>query len=143
MIVELLLGLSVGYLTWSLVAMEINYRRASSMGIPLVRLPVDPLNIPWMTLEPFLWSLLDRLPLDWGTFGRYTRRGWFFREKADSHLRYGPAWALVTPSNVYVQIADPDAIHEIFTRREDFLRPTKMYSKLSGIASSERYLTKR
>lgn len=123
--------------------MEINYRRASFMGIPLVRLPVDPLNIPWIILEPLLWRLLDRLPFDWGTFGRYSRRGWHFREKADSHLRYGPAWALVTPCDIHVQIADPDAIHDIFTRREDFLRPTKMYSKFSGVASSARYLTER
>lgn len=136
MIAELLLGLCVAYLTWSLVAMEINYRRASSVGIPLIRVPVDFLNIPWIILEPSLWSLLDRLPLDWGTFGRYSRRGWFFREKADSHLRYGPVWALVTPCDIYVQIADPGAIHDIFTRREDFLRPSKMYSKFPGIASS-------
>jgi hypothetical protein len=62
MIVQLLLGLGAAYLIWSLVAMEINYRRASSMGIPLVRLPIDPMNIPWVVLEPSLWRLLDRLP---------------------------------------------------------------------------------
>jgi hypothetical protein len=47
-------------------------------------------------------------------------------------LKYGPVYALVTPCDVYVYCADPDAIHEIFTRRGDFLRPTKMYSKLSA-----------
>jgi hypothetical protein len=52
MIAEILLGLGVIYLAWSLIAMEINYRRASSMGIPLVRLPVDPMNIVWLILEP-------------------------------------------------------------------------------------------
>ncbi len=90
------------------------------MGIPLVRLPVDPLNLP---------CLLDRLPFDWGTFGRYSRRGWHFHDKAESHLHYGPVWALVTPRDIYVYVADPDAIHDIFLRRADFLRPSKMYSK--------------
>lgn len=100
MIVQLLLGLGGAYLIWSLLAMEINYRRASSMDIPLVRLPIDPMNLPWLILEPLLWRLLDRLPFDWGTFGRYSRRGWHFHDKAESHLHYGPAWALVTPRDI-------------------------------------------
>ena len=129
MIVQILLSLCVAYLTWSIFTMEINYRRASSIGIPLVRLPVDPMNSIWLVLEPSLWRLLDRLPFSWGTFGRYSRRGWHFHDKAESHLRYGPAWALVTPRDIYVYVADPDAIHEIFNRRGDFLRPSKLYSE--------------
>ena len=109
--------------------MEINYRRALTMDIPLVRLPVDPMNIAWLILEPHLWRLLDCLPVDWGTFGHYSRRGWYFHDKAASHLRYGPAWALVTPRDIYVSVSDPDAIHDIFVRRGDFLRPSKMYSR--------------
>ena len=135
MIAQILLGLGVVYLTWSLIAMEINYRRASSIGIPLVRLPVDPMNIAWLILEPPLWRLLDRLPFSWGTFGRYSRRGWHFHDKAESHLHYGPAWALVTPCDIYVYVADPDATHDIFIRRGDFLRPSKMYSEWFGSSS--------
>ena len=129
MIVEILLSLGVAYLSWSLITLEINHRRASSMGIPLVRLIIDPLNLPWIVLEPFVWSLLDRLPIDWGTFGRYSRRGWHFHDKASSHLHYGPVWALVTPRDIYVYLADPTAINDVFSRRGDFLRPSKMYSK--------------
>lgn len=116
--------------------MEINYRRASSMSIPLIRLPVDPMNMLWLILEPPLWRLLDRFPFDWGTFGRYSRRGWHFHDKAKSHLLYGPVWALVTPCDIYVYVADPEAIHDIFVRRGDFLRPSKMYSKRVGIPNS-------
>lgn len=129
MIVLTLTGLVVAYLIWSIIAMEINYKRASSMHIPLVRLPIDPINIVWIIVEPTLWRFLDRLPINWGVFGRYSRRGWHFSDKAESHLRYGPIWAHVTPCDIYVYIADPDAIHDIFIRREDFLRPSKMYSK--------------
>jgi hypothetical protein len=136
MLVQLLLGLGAAYLIWSLVAMEINYRRASSMGIPLVRLPIDPMNIPWVVLEPSLWRLLDRLPFSWGTFGHYSRRGWHFHDKAESHLHYGLAWALVTPRDVYVYVADLGAIHDIFVRRGDFLRPSKMYSKCFASSGS-------
>ena len=128
MIATLSLALGVAYLAWSVIAMEVNHRRAASMGIPLVRLPIDPMNIVWLVLEPWFWRLLDRFPFTWGAFGRYSRRGWHFYDKAESHLRYGPIWALVTPVDIYVYVADPDAIHEIFNRRGDFQRPSKMYS---------------
>jgi hypothetical protein len=128
MIAELLLGFGGAYVLWSLVAMESNYRRASSMGIPLVRIAVDPLNVIWLVLEPLFWRLMDCLPFYWGTFGRYSRRGWHFNDKARSHLHYGPVWAVVTPRDIYVYVADPIAIRDIFIRRGDFLRPSKMYS---------------
>lgn len=129
MIAQILLSLVGVYSAWSFISMEINYRRASSMNIPLVRLFVDPLNVPWIILEPALWGLLDYLPFNWGTFGRYSRRGWHFHDKAESHLKYGPVWALVTPRDIYVHVADPRAISDIFGRREHFIRPSKMYSR--------------
>lgn len=67
--------------------MEMNYRRALSMDIPLVRLPVDPMNLIWLIMEPSLWRLLDRLPFSWGTFGRYSRRGWRFHDKRLRHIQ--------------------------------------------------------
>lgn len=109
--------------------METNHRRALSMGIPLSRLRIDPMNIPCLVIEPRFWRMMAHLPFDWATFGRYSRRGWHFRDKAKSHLQYGTAWALVTPCDIYVYVADPHAIHDIFTRRGDFLRPRKMYTK--------------
>ena len=129
MILEFVLGLVLAYTVWCVTAMEVNYHSASSMGIPLVRLIVDPKNLVWLIIEPNFWKILDYLPFDYGTFGRYSRRGWHFHDKAKSHLHYGPAWALVTPGDVYIYVADPGAIHDIFYRRGEFLRPSKMYSK--------------
>lgn len=116
------------YFAWTVLALERNHKRARPMNIPLVRLPIDPMNILWVVLEPHLLAVVDKLPFSFGNFGKYSRRGWFFADKAGSHLRYGPVWALVTPRDIYVYVADPGAVHEIFTRREDFLRPSKMYS---------------
>ncbi|KAF7887020.1 uncharacterized protein EAF02_003667 [Botrytis sinoallii] len=130
MFAEIVSGLALGYLLWSMIAMEINHRRASKMGIPLIRLPVDPMNMIWLILEPSLWRLLDQLPIIFGNFSHYSRRGWHFHDKATSHLKYGPIFGLVTPCDIYVYVADPNAIHEIFTRRGDFLRPSKMYTLL-------------
>lgn len=109
--------------------MEINVRRARTMGIALVRIPIDPMNVLWLVLQPLLFRVLDRLPISYGTFGYYSRRGWHFKDKAESHLKYGPAWAIVTPREIYLHVADPDAINDVFARRADFMRPLQLYSE--------------
>ncbi|KAJ4353464.1 uncharacterized protein N0V89_005193 [Didymosphaeria variabile] len=128
----LLLILAAGYLTWSLVCLELNYRRARAIGIPLFRLPIDPLNILFQIFESHVWEVLDRLPVkgvlpQWTT---YARRGWFFEDKADTFLRLGKVWAIVTPVGIYIQLADPEAIGDVLSRRMDFPRPTEPYKIL-------------
>jgi hypothetical protein len=118
------------YLSYSFICLELNYRRASSMGVPLVRVPVDPLNIPFQVLEPHLFALLDLLPSGvLPTFVPYLRRGWFFLDKADSHLRYGDMFAIVTPRGIHIQICHSETIHDMFSRRLDFVRPVENYSE--------------
>ncbi len=109
--------------------MEVNVRRARTMRIPLVRIPIDPMNVLWLILEPPLFRMLDRLPFSYGNFGYYSRRGWHFRDKAESHLNYGSAWAIVTPREIYLYVADPNAINDVFARRADFMRPLHLYSE--------------
>lgn len=122
--------LALLYFGWSMVMMEINYRRASAMGIPVVRLCIDSQNLLWMVLEPHVWPLLDKLPFSFGSFGRYARRGGFCLDRGDCHRRYGPIWALASPREITVIVAEAEAIHNIFQRRTDFVRPSIMYSTL-------------
>jgi uncharacterized membrane protein len=77
MIVAVIVGSVLFYLAWSFVALEINYRRAASMKIPLVRLPIDPLNILFQVFESHVWKIIDRLPVSslLPTWTRYARRG--------------------------------------------------------------------
>ncbi|KAJ6032348.1 cytochrome P450 [Penicillium herquei] len=110
--------------------MEIHYRRASAMGIPVVRLCVDAQNLAWMILEPHVWPLIEKLPFNLRSFGRYSRRGWLFHDRGDSHRRYGPVWALATPREITLIVAESEAIHSIFQRRTDFVRPSIMYKVL-------------
>ncbi|KAL1607621.1 hypothetical protein SLS60_002555 [Paraconiothyrium brasiliense] len=130
MFVEVLVGGVLFYTAWSILALHMNYRRASSMGIPLIRLPVDPLNVPFQVLEPHLFRLLDLLPIPLPAFLYHLRRGWYFRDKADAHLKIGPVWALVTPRDIHLHVSDSEAIHSVFSRRGDFIRPSKMYKLL-------------
>ena len=140
----MILGLIVGFLlfclAWNLVALEVNYRRAASMGIPLVRLPIDPLNILFQVFESHIWKVIDRSPvaIPLPSWTRYARRGWYLKDKASSHLRYGLIWALVTPCDIHILVCDPEAVHDVFARRNDFVRPNKMYSKSMYLTPNER-----
>jgi hypothetical protein len=129
---EYLLAILFLYIGWCFICLELNHRDASSMRIPLVRIPIDPLNVFFMILEPHLFKLIDVLPQSLiPHFVRYMRRGWFFLDKSDSHLRFGPIWACVTPRGIHIQVCDSEAIHDIFDRRYDFIRPVENYSMFS------------
>ncbi|KAF2653148.1 putative cytochrome P450 monooxygenase [Lophiostoma macrostomum CBS 122681] len=130
MLAELLGGVALSYSVWSIFALQQNYRRATSMGIPLIWLPVDPLNVPFQVIEPHLFRLLDLIPFQLPPFIYHLRRGWYFGDKADTHLKHGPVWALVTPRDIHVHLSDAEAIHSVFSRRGDFIRPQKMYKLL-------------
>ncbi|CAI6336590.1 unnamed protein product [Periconia digitata] len=118
--------------TARLVALEVNFRRAASIGIPLVRLPIDPLNLFFQVSESHVWALIEGLPfgISLPTWARYARRGWYFKNEADSHIHYGPIWALVTPCDIHILVCDTEAVHSVFARRNDFGRPNKMYKLL-------------
>ncbi|KAM4054659.1 cytochrome p450 [Hirsutella rhossiliensis] len=112
MILTLLFTAALAYVIWSLACLESNVRKARAIGVPVVRLPIDVHNIPWTTLQP-----LSSGPSSTAF-------------PSDTHLRLGPAWALVTPMAIHLQFADPDAIRDMFARREDFVRPIKDYKVL-------------
>lgn len=54
MTIQLIGLLGLAYMSLSLVTLELNYRRALPMGIPLVCLPVKGQNVLWVTIEGLL-----------------------------------------------------------------------------------------
>ncbi|KAI1821853.1 putative cytochrome P450 [Xylaria intraflava] len=121
------LGAGLAYVAWTVVCLEANVRKARALGIPIVRLPIDSNNVIWILLQPHVWKILDRLPIEWSwypRFVRFSRRGWFFAERARIHEELGPVWALVSSMAINIHFAEPDTIHDIVMRRGDFQRPT-------------------
>ncbi|KAL4940854.1 cytochrome P450 [Aspergillus oleicola] len=80
---------------------------------------------------PLIFFVLDRPPFEFGRVNHYGRRTWRFMDKAQSHLRMGDAWAVVTPSEVFVYICDAEATTDILARRSDFVRPLELYTLLN------------
>ncbi|KAF2967255.1 hypothetical protein GQX73_g6347 [Xylaria multiplex] len=132
-IILMFLGPVLGYMTWSVATLNKNVHKARQLNVPYICVLVDGNNMFWAIFQPYVWRILDRLPFQWSSypdFIRYSRRGWEYIDGSSTHVHLGPVWALITPVAVYLQFADPDAINAIFTRRSDFVRPTKEYKLL-------------
>lgn len=123
----------LGYASWCFLLMEENVRKARTIGIPVVRLPIDPSNVPWTAFQSVVWSVVDRLPIKWSSYPdwlRLSRWGWAVFESSGIHQKYGPVFAHASPGGIYVYVADPGAAHDLLWKRKDFFRPTELYQVL-------------
>lgn len=68
---------------------------SSSNGRSDAVVPVSPMDILWIVVEPLVFRILNILLFSFGTFGRYTRRGWYFPDKARTHEELREALVLV------------------------------------------------
>lgn len=137
MIVSILFSSILTYLAWTLIRLESNVHRARALNVPIVRIPFGVNSYTWVILQPFVWNLLNFLPVPWSSypdFVRYSHRTWHFLEKSRPTTTLGPVWALVSPEEISLHIADPDMIGEIFARWRDFVRPVQKYRKPSSIS---------
>ncbi|KAK8040140.1 cytochrome P450 monooxygenase [Apiospora rasikravindrae] len=126
MLSQVLFSVALAYIGWSFACLEANVRKARSLGVPVLRLPIDVNNVFWILLQPHIWKVLDSLPFQWSSYPRvvrYLRRGWYMHAKAEAHELLGPVWALAAPVTFVIHVADPDAIQHILNRPGDFQRP--------------------
>ena len=136
------LGAILLWLTWWLLPYSRNVRRAKALGIPVISVPVSPMNVLWIVVEPLLFRILDSLPFDLGSF-EYARRGWHFADKARSHEKLGEAFVVTTPRETFLHVCHPDTINEVFDRRQDFIRPVELYSEKMAKRSSTLLIMRR
>ena len=127
MFYALLLGVPVAWIAYTAACIVTNLRRARPLKVPVVIVPISPMNALWMMLERIFWPVADKLPFTLGNFGRYCRREWNYRDKCKTHLELGEVFVQVTPGENFLYVCEPEAICEIFGRRVDFKRPTHLY----------------
>lgn len=135
MFTSLLLTFLLAYSVWTLACLELNVRKARALRVPIVRTPFGGNNYLWVILQPFLWAILDLLPIPWASypdFVRFSHRNWQFLEKSHPTESFGSVWVLVSPAGTSLHFSDPDTIEEIYSRWRDFIRPVQKYSKLGS-----------
>ena len=119
---------------WSLYnayCLLLNYRRASSLNVPAVWVPISPDNPLWIALQTAFSPLFKHVPFDAFSFTRYCRLGWEFHDRFKTHQRLGDAWMLVTPNKNWLYVAQAEAAFDIFSRGREFGRPVWMLGRTS------------
>lgn len=89
-----------------------NYLKARKIGLPIVIVPFSPTNPIWVISGNVVFALLQRIGLD--RVLRFGHIGWQFLEKAQPHLEMGSAFVEVTPDKLWIDLADPDGLTQIF-----------------------------
>ncbi|KAK7981340.1 hypothetical protein PG988_003578 [Apiospora saccharicola] len=110
-----------------------NYMIARKIGIPIRVLFIASNNPFWMLVDSSVVNLVCKLLpcLRNSSFARYNWRGWEVQDKCRSALEMGTAWVLVTSNYNAIQLCDPDALMEVFRRKNDFPRPLHFYTMLN------------
>jgi hypothetical protein len=60
--------------------------------------------------------------------------GWCYHDKFKLHSELGDAFMHVNPAKNQLFLANPEAIEDVFLRRNDFQKPVHMYSKFFSLA---------
>lgn len=107
-------------------------RAAKASGIPYVVSPIHGVDLFWLITEHFWWPILRRLPT-WATrdWIDVVSGDWIWNYRYTINQRLGSdTFLVVSPLGLILNVADPDVITQITTRRNDFPKPTRMYKTL-------------
>ena len=125
----------VAFLLWPLLTLTQNYLRVRSLDLPVLVSPFGRLNPFWIMIQPYLGPIFTWLSTLGGpfiifNFIHYSTNSWFFFSRHTLHLRYGPAFFIISPGETQLIIADAGAADEVQSRRKDFLKDETMYKPL-------------
>ena len=123
------LALVLGWLSYVLYGLKVNYDDARKSGLPVIVLPIDSANPLWMIIDRKVAQLVRHIPFCSGNFTRFNWRGWEIHDRYRAHQQLGDALLFVTPGKIYLQLCDAEAVSEIFQRRTDFPRPPEATGK--------------
>ena len=121
-------SLFICFLFYCLFSFRRNVNRVKHLHIPKVYNPLCPSNVVWLLIQPAVLPLIRLLPFSLGRWVRYSKWGWEYEERYQTHAELGDVWMQVTPSMNWMYVADAVLVNEIFHRREDFRRPVQLYS---------------
>lgn len=113
-----------------------NYLAARKIGLPIRIILIDHTNPLWLLLDRTVLSAVKLLPLSLGnnSFTRYNYRGWEVPDRYFSHHEMGDGFILISPGNIWVYIADPDAVTDIWRRGKEFARDVSVTGEYDSSA---------
>jgi hypothetical protein len=132
---SVILAFLIGALLYSGVCLFRNYLVARKFGVPVRIILIDHVNPFWLVIDRPVLSLVKCLPFGLGnnSFTRYNYRGWEVPDRYFSHHEMGDAYVLVSPGNIWLYIADPDAVVDTLRRANEFPRETSVTGEFRAL----------
>ncbi|KAH6899656.1 cytochrome P450 [Thelonectria olida] len=130
--VLVLIGLAVVYAVYSSVTgLRHNIAVAKSTGLPYIVAPCSPINLPWQITHKLWLPIIKAFPETWWEewldpiIPNFT-----YRTRHERFARHGDIFIVVSPGMLWVMVANAEAIAQISSRREHFLKLTETYDIL-------------
>ncbi|KAF5265263.1 hypothetical protein FOXYS1_3916 [Fusarium oxysporum] len=124
-------GLLLAYIGLSTLQLLYNYKKAKSIGLPVLITPIDPSNVPYLLCSSFLEPLLRKiLPFGLGNFVEYNSRDWNYEQIHDLQERIGDTFIIVSPKQIRVFTGNAKASDDLCRRRRDFVKAVALYKPL-------------
>lgn len=122
------IALLFGIVAYQLLLLFRNYRIALKTGLPILITPFSIMDPIWILAEKWrLTRLFARLPFGLGSFIHYSTLAWPFHDRCQQHQRHGPAFMIVSPNDIRLIVADPEATRDIVTRSKHFIKPAQFF----------------
>ncbi|KAI1425807.1 cytochrome P450 [Xylaria sp. FL1777] len=116
-----------------LTGLRRNIALAKATGLPYYVVPVNPINHIAQAFA-FIWVPLWKFLTPkkyWEDVIAFCEHNWQFKRRFAPFAKMGENVFIVTPFTLTMHTADPEVIHEVTSRREDFPKPLEHYKILS------------
>jgi cytochrome P450 len=122
----------IGYqIIYTAVCFRRNLNKARRSGLKYVVAPVFFLNTLWLTSHRLLLPAFGRLPRQWVAWLDFCVPDFGFINRNEIFKRLGhDTFLIVTPGGNIMYTCDPGMVSQITTRRNDFPKPTSIYTLL-------------
>ncbi|TKA83262.1 hypothetical protein B0A55_00784 [Friedmanniomyces simplex] len=127
-----LFGLCVAYAVHTYRCFNVNLAAAKQSGIPYICTPIYTFNRFWLITHRLWLPLIKALPHSWtSSWIDYLVPEFLWNKLYGPFRKIGSdVFLIVSPGHNTLYVADPEAISQITTRRNDFPKPIWMYGSV-------------
>ncbi|KAI0544443.1 cytochrome P450 [Xylaria curta] len=130
----LVTGAFVAWVTFKyVIGLRRNIALAKSTGLRYFVVPINPINNVTQAFR-FIWLPLWKFLVPkrhWEEVVEVCEHNWQFRKQFAPFAKMGENILIASPTTLMMHTANPEVIHDITSRREDFPKPTEYYKILS------------
>jgi hypothetical protein len=101
-LLAVLLGYALYKMGTTIATIGRYYRAARKTGLPIVVSPVTPRNPVWLLTQKYLAPIICQAPFGIGSWARFTKRGWLWKDHEKMHQELGKVWVQVSPRGLDV-----------------------------------------